>query len=115
MKIIYCTNFIPLLFTVYGIVLCLSVYSNGNLNIKELDLSMRASLCSMGINSAVLTASKRWNFFPHVKSEVLNKGFYKELQSRQGENGIYLGGALSCCSSLDKITEFTPTFIQRYF
>lgn len=93
----------------------ISVYSNGNLNIKELDLSMRASLCSMGINSAVLTASKRWNFFPHVKSEVLNKGFYKELQSRQGENGIYLGGALSCCSSLDKITEFTPTFIQRYF
>ncbi|MBF9016028.1 FAD-dependent oxidoreductase [Oceanispirochaeta sp. M2] len=93
----------------------ISVYSNGYLEMKELDLSMRESLSSMGIDSAVLTASKKWNFFPHVESAMLYKGFYEELQSRQGEKGIYLGGALSCCSSLDKITEFTSAFIHRYF
>jgi len=93
----------------------ISVYSNGKLNQKQLDKSMRESLSSMGIDSPVLTALKQWDFFPHVGTELLQEDFYNQIDSRQGENGIYLGGSLICCSSLDKITEFVPFYVQKYF
>lgn len=93
----------------------ITAYSSGAQDMRDLDRSIRKTLIMLGVDSAVLTASKRWNFFPHVNSELLKNGFYETLDSKQGENGIYLGGALCCCSSLDKIAEFVPEYIRKYF
>ncbi|MDC7235315.1 MAG: FAD-dependent oxidoreductase [Spirochaetales bacterium] len=92
-----------------------TVYSNGSYTPIELNSILMKQLEKLKIKSPRLIANKSWRFFPHLPSDSLQSGLYEELYNRQGEDGIFIGPGLSCCASLDKITDYSDYFLKTWF
>ncbi|MBN4062972.1 MAG: hypothetical protein COA82_07450 [Alkaliphilus sp.] len=90
-------------------------YSYGKLHISKLKEIMDRDMKRAGLKTEFLVAHKQWKNFPHVLSKVLSEKFYDKIHKEQGINGVYFAGGLTCFSSLDKLTEYSKYFVQKFF
>ncbi len=82
-------------------------YAFGAADISDSDVleKIQADLSRLGGSISEVCNSKQWDYFPHVGSAALERGFYEKLASRQGERRTYLTGELLSFSSLPRVLQ----------
>lgn len=58
---------------------------------------------------------KRWNYFPHVKTQTLHDGFYERMEALQGERGTYYIGGIMNFESVENTCEYAEKLVGAYF
>ncbi|MDP2842647.1 FAD-dependent oxidoreductase [uncultured Acetobacterium sp.] len=93
----------------------LTAYATGELPIKDLKAQIDVDLKAAGFKADRLFAYKQWQTFPHVSGAKIKDGFYDQVKTCQGKQGIYFSGSLTCFPTLDKLTQYLSDFANRYF
>ena len=93
----------------------LTAYAAGDLPIKDLKALIDADMKQAGYKAERLFAYKQWQTFPHVTGTEIKNGFYDQVNTLQGRDGIYFSGSLTCFPTLDKLTQYLNDFANRYF
>jgi len=58
---------------------------------------------------------KSWDYFPHVKSQDLDAGFYQKLESLQGRNGTYYVGGIMNFETVERTAQYSKHLMKSYF
>ncbi len=58
---------------------------------------------------------KRWQYFPHVKTDDLNDGFYESIEKLQGKRGTYFIGGLMNLETVEFTAEYAKQLITKHF
>lgn len=56
-----------------------------------------------------------WAYFPHVKVEHFDAGFYGELEALQGHRNTYYSGGLLAFELVETIAEYSHHLVQQHF
>ncbi len=68
-----------------------------------------------GWNLGKVRASRKWKYFPHFESKELTDGIYDRLENRQGQNNTYLAGEIMNFSTVEMVTRYSKSLVQRFF
>lgn len=58
---------------------------------------------------------KIWDYFPHVKTEDLQAGFYEKLNSLQGASGVYYAGSIMNFETVEATAAFSKNLVKNVF
>ena len=56
-----------------------------------------------------------WRYFPHVSSEVMQAGFYDQLEKLQGVQNTYYTGGVMNFETVETVVEYSKTLVDKYF
>ena len=56
-----------------------------------------------------------WKSFPHVSSEDIANGYYDKLEALQGQRNTFYAGELLNFSTLETVTRYSKSIIERFF
>ncbi len=58
---------------------------------------------------------QKWPYFPHVSPQVMQEGFYHDLEALQGEQNIYFTGGFRDFELVDNSMRTTADLLDTYF
>ena len=62
------------------------------------------------------TVDKYWGtYFPHVSIDEVQKGFYDEFETLQGENNTYFAGSSMTFEMMESTVAYSQYLINKYF
>lgn len=76
---------------------------------------MDEDLKRLGIVADNLLMQRRWKYFPHVSSEDLRNGFYKDLDKLQMKKNTIYAGEILDFSNLEHCSCFSKYIVDTYF
>ncbi|MGA1875649.1 MAG: FAD-dependent oxidoreductase, partial [bacterium] len=58
---------------------------------------------------------KQWSYFPHVKTETLQAGFYERIEALQGKKGTYYIGGIMNFELVENTCQYAEKLVKTYF
>lgn len=83
---------------------------------RSMQDQLEAELARLNGRVTEIVVQKEWDYFPHVSSEDLDKGFYQDLEDRvQGQNGFYLIGGIMNFETTEHTAEYAKDLVEKKF
>ena len=92
-----------------------SVYGYGPILKEKFVEEAKNQLKTLGYDSSQPIAVKSWKMFPHVTKNLIDQGFYQDIEKIQGQDGLYFAGALVSFQNLDKLASHAYYFAHHHF
>ncbi|MEO5971320.1 MAG: FAD-dependent oxidoreductase [Bdellovibrionia bacterium] len=86
-----------------------------NLGAKELEANLEREIEALGGRVNGVLTQKKWDYFPYVKTEDLQGGFYKNLERMQGLNGFYYVGGIMNFETTEHTAEYAKDLVDHKF
>jgi len=58
---------------------------------------------------------KQWNYFPHVKTQILYNGFYEKIEALQAKKGTYYIGGIMNFEAVENTCQYAKKLVKTYF
>lgn len=82
--------------------------------IESLQL-LKNDLSLFGFKDPILYHTQTWAQCPYVSTELLKRGFYNKLESKQGYKNIYLAGEIMSTVSMENTLKYAYYLVNKYF
>ncbi|CAG8494441.1 2517_t:CDS:2 [Ambispora leptoticha] len=90
-------------------------YGNKELNQEKVTEIFKEDLLKMGGELKEIHYNQKWDFFPHVSSLSMARGFYSKVENIQGQDGtFYVGGWLDF-ELTENCVSYSKDFVKRFF
>jgi len=82
----------------------------------EETLATYSALIGQVVNSSIVQDFNRWEgYFPHVSTESMNSGFYRDFDGLQGKFHQYYAGGLFAVDTVQESMEHAKYIVERFF
>lgn len=90
-------------------------YGNKEIGPEKVTEMVKQDIIDMGGDLEEIHYNKRWDFFPHVSSLEMARGFYSKVENMQGQNGtFYVGGWLDF-ELTENCVSYSRDLVRRFF
>ncbi|CAG8438120.1 11242_t:CDS:2 [Acaulospora colombiana] len=90
-------------------------YGNKEIDQEKVTEMFKEDLLHMGGNLKEIHYNQRWDFFPHVSSLSMARGFYSKVENMQGQNStFYVGGWLDF-ELTENCVSYSRDLVRRFF
>ncbi|CAB4374211.1 unnamed protein product [Rhizophagus irregularis] len=90
-------------------------YGNKDIGPEQVTELLKQDIISMGGELEEIHYNQRWDFFPHVSSLSMARGFYSKVENVQGEQGtFYVGGWLDF-ELTENCISYSRDLVRRFF
>ncbi len=79
------------------------------------DIELLGGEIDMEAPNKGILIQKRWQYFPHVKTNDLNDGFYEAIEKLQGKQGTYYIGGLLNLETVEFTAKYAKQLITKHF
>lgn len=76
---------------------------------------MHQDVRRLGGSIRSVVTQRHWNYFPHVSTQSLDRGFYDRVEHLQGQHNTYYVGGLLNFESVEHTSRFAKNLVGRYF
>ena len=94
------------LFTVYQI-------ASPGQDMETIEQILDNDLKQLGAKLKQIHAHDKWKYFPHVKKQELENGFYDQLEALQGERSTYFAGEIFNFATMEHTADYSQHIAQQ--
>ncbi|MEW5847960.1 MAG: FAD-dependent oxidoreductase [Myxococcota bacterium] len=82
---------------------------------EEVTRILRDDVMSLGGRVDTVIRQQAWSYFPHVKTEDLQAGFYERMEALQGSQGTYYVGAIMNFETVEHTAAYAQRLMLKHF
>ncbi|CAG8441602.1 13526_t:CDS:2 [Ambispora gerdemannii] len=90
-------------------------YGNKELNQEKVTEIFKEDLLKMGGELKEIHYNQKWDFFPHVSSLNMARGFYSKVENIQGQDGTFHVGGWMDFELTENCVSYSKDFVKRFF
>jgi hypothetical protein len=92
-------------------------YAIGGADVSDEDVldGVERMLGTLGARMGKVVRTVRWEYFPHVDTETMRGGYYRQLEALQGARRTYYTGELLCFPTVETVAAYSFDLVRRFF
>ncbi|CAG8507758.1 11086_t:CDS:2, partial [Dentiscutata heterogama] len=90
-------------------------YGSKEIDQEQVTEIFKEDLLKMGGKLKEIHYNQRWDFFPHVSSLSMARGFYSKVENMQGQDGTYYVGGWLDFELTENCISYSKDLVNRFF